>query len=82
MAQPAMMEITVPEGMIGGQTMLYQFKLHGQNTVFSVFIPLGLKTGQTFSIPDPSHSVTVLSETASIYSVSCGSSAFCGMYMK
>lgn len=82
MAQPAMIEITVPEGIIGGQTMLYQFNLRGVNTVINVFVPLGLKTGQTFSIPDPSHSVTVLSETASIYSVSCGSNAFCGMYTK
>eukprot|EP00750_Incisomonas_marina_P031230 INCI7785.2.p1 GENE.INCI7785.2~~INCI7785.2.p1 ORF type:complete len:1466 (+),score=281.45 INCI7785.2:324-4721(+) len=76
-----MVQLTVPAGKFGGDVMVCEcLDKRGKKQSVEVVIPLGLKPGATFSLPDPAESVTLHGIEASMYSASWPCSAFCGAY--
>lgn len=63
-----MVEFTVPAGKFGGDLMVCECEdKRGNKQSVEIVIPLGLKPGATFSLPDPATTVTLHGIEASMY---------------
>ena len=72
-----MVQLTVPAGKFGGDVMVCEcLDKRGKKQSVEVVIPLGLKPGATFSLPDPAESVTLHGIEASMYVLVFGANGF------